>query len=213
VKALQAIEKAHVVIAVLDGSEGVTEQDVSLLGLICERGRALVVVTNKWDGLAPEQRKKVRDDLERRLPFLDFAERITVSALHGTAVGDLLPAVERAYKAAMADLSTTALTRELEAAVMEHPPPMVRGRRIRLRYAHQGGRNPPVIVIHGNQTEKLPEAYRRYLVNRFRKAFKLRGTPVRLSFKTSDNPYKGRRNKLTPRQERKRTRLMKRVKK
>ena len=213
VKALQAIEKAHVVIAVLDGSEGVTEQDVSLLGLICERGRALVVVTNKWDGLAPEQRKKVREDLERRLPFLDFAERITVSALHGTAVGDLLPAVERAYKAAMADLSTTALTRELEAAVMEHPPPMVRGRRIRLRYAHQGGRNPPVIVIHGNQTEKLPEAYRRYLVNRFRKAFKLRGTPVRLSFKTSDNPYKGRRNKLTPRQERKRARLMKRVKK
>jgi GTP-binding protein len=213
VKALQAIEKAHVVIAVLDAREGVTEQDVSLLGLICERGRALVVVTNKWDGLAPEQRKKVRDDLERRLPFLDFAERITVSALHGTAVGDLLPAVERAYKAAMADLSTTELTRELEAAVMEHPPPLVRGRRIRLRYAHQGGRNPPVIVIHGNQTERLPEAYRRYLVNRFRKAFKLRGTPVRLSFKTGDNPYKGRRNKLTPRQERKRARLMKRVKK
>jgi GTP-binding protein len=213
VKALQAIEKAHVVVAVLDAREGVTEQDVSLLGLVCERGRALVVVTNKWDGLPPEQRKKVRDDLERRLPFLDFAERITVSALHGTAVGDLLPAVERAYKAAMADLSTTELTRELEAAVMEHPPPLVRGRRIRLRYAHQGGRNPPVIVIHGNQTDRLPEAYRRYLINRFRKAFKLRGTPVRLSFKTGDNPYKGRRNKLTPRQERKRARLMKRVKK
>jgi GTP-binding protein len=213
VKALQAIEKAHVVVAVLDGREGVTEQDVSLLGLVLERGRALVVVTNKWDGLSPEQRKKVREDLERRLPFLDFAERITISALHGTGVGELLPAAERAYKAAMADLSTTQLTRELEAAVMEHPPPMVRGRRIRLRYAHQGGRNPPVIVIHGNQTEQLPEAYRRYLVNRFRKAFKLKGTPVRLSFKTSDNPYKGRRNKLTPRQERKRARLMKRVKK
>ena len=213
VKALQAIEKAHVVIALLDAQEGLTEQDVSLLGLVCERGRALVVVTNKWDGLPPEQRKKMRDDLDRRLPFLDFAERITISALHGTAVGDLLPAVERAYKAAMADLSTTELTRELEAAVMEHPPPLVRGRRIRLRYAHQGGRNPPVIVIHGNQTERLPEAYRRYLVNRFRKAFKLRGTPVRLTFKTSDNPYKGRRNKLTPRQERKRARLMKRVKK
>lgn len=213
VKALQAIETAHVVIAVIDARDGLTEQDVSLLGLVCERGRALVIVTNKWDGLSPEQRKKVRDDLERRLPFLDFAERITISALHGTAVGDLLPAVERAYKAAMADLSTTALTRELEAAVMEHPPPLVRGRRIRLRYAHQGGRNPPVIVIHGNQTERLPEAYRRYLVNRFRKAFKLRGTPVRLAFKTGDNPYKGRRNKLTPRQERKRARLMKRVKK
>ena len=213
VKALQAIEKAHVVIAVIDAREGVTEQDVSLLGLILERGRALVVVTNKWDGLAPEQRKKVRDDLERRLPFLDFAERITISALHGTAVGDLLPAVERAYKAATADLATTALTRELEAAVMEHPPPLVRGRRIRLRYAHQGGRNPPVIVIHGNQTEKLPEAYRRYLVNRFRKVFKLKGTPVRLAFRTGDNPFKGRRNKLTPRQERKRARLMKRARK
>ncbi len=213
VKALQAIEKAHVVIAVLDAQEGVTEQDVSLLGLVLERGRALVVVTNKWDGLSAEQRKRVREDLDRRLPFLDFAERMTISALHGTAVGDLLPAVERAYKAAIRDLSTTELTRELEAAVMEHSPPMVRGRRIRLRYAHQGGRNPPVIVIHGNQTDRLPESYRRYLVNRFRKAFKLKGTPVRLSFKTSDNPYKGKRNKLTPRQERKRARLMKRVKK
>ena len=213
VKALQAIEQAQVVIAVLDAQEGVTEQDVSLLGLVLERGRALVIVTNKWDGLPADQRKKVRDDLERRLPFLDFAERITVSALHGTAVGDLLPAVERAYSAAMRDLSTTELTRELEAAVMEHAPPMIRGRRIRLRYAHQGGRNPPVIVVHGNQTEKLPETYRRYLVNRFRKAFKLKGTPVRMAFKTSDNPYKGRRNKLTPRQERKRKRLMQRVKK
>jgi len=213
VKALQAIEKAHVVIAVLDAQEGVTEQDVSLLGLVMERGRAMVVVTNKWDGQTPEQRKKVRDDLERRLPFLDFAERITISALHGTAVGDLLPAVERAYSAATRDLSTTELTRELEAAVMAHPTPLVRGRRVKLRYAHQGGRNPPVIVIHGNQTEKIPEAYRRYLINRFRKAFKLKGTPVRLAFKTGKNPYEGKRNKLTPRQERKRSRLMKRVKK
>ncbi len=213
VKALQAIERAQVVIAVLDAQEGVTEQDVSLLGLVMERGRALVVVTNKWDGLPADQRKQVRDDLERRLPFLDFAERITISALHGTAVGDLLPAVERAFSAATRDLSTTELTRELESAVMAHSPPLVRGRRIRLRYAHQGGRNPPVIVIHGNQTNKLPETYRRYLINRFRKAFKLKGTPVRLAFKTSDNPYKDKRNKLTPRQERKRKRLMKRVKK
>ncbi len=213
VKALQAIERAEVVIAVLDAQEGVTEQDVSLLGLVLERGRALVVVTNKWDGLEADKRKKVRDDLERRLPFLDFAERITISALHGTAVGDLLPAVERAHKAAFRDMSTTELSQELEAAVMAHPPPLVRGRRIKLRYAHQGGRNPPVIVIHGNQTDRLPEAYRRYLINRFRKAFKLKGTPVRLSFKTSDNPYKGRRNKLTPRQERKRKRLMKKVRK
>ncbi len=213
VKALQAIERAHVVIAVLDAHEGITEQDVSLLGLVLERGRALVVVTNKWDGLSAADRKHVRDELDRRLPFLDFAERITISALHGTAVGDLLPAVERAYRAATRDLSTTELTRELEAAVTAHPPPLVRGRRIRLRYAHQGGRNPPVIVIHGNQTERVPEAYRRYLINRFRKAFKLRGTPVRLTLKSSENPFKGRRNKLTPRQERRRKRLMKRVKK
>jgi GTP-binding protein len=213
IKALKAIEETQVVIAVLDAHEGITEQDVSLLGLVLERGRALVVVTNKWDGLSAYERKRIRDELDRRLPFLNFAERITISALHGTAVGDLLPAVERAYRAATRDLSTTELTRELESAVMEHAPPMVRGRRIRLRYAHQGGRNPPVIVIHGNQTEKLPEAYRRYLINRFRKVFKLKGTPVRLSFKTSDNPFKGRRNKLTPRQEHSRKRLMKRVKK
>jgi GTP-binding protein len=212
VKALQAIERAEVVIAVLDAQEGVTEQDVSLLGLVLERGRSLVVVVNKWDGLSASQRKHVRDELDRRLPFLDFAERLSVSALHGTAVGDLLPAVERAFKAAIADLSTAELTRELEAAVAAHPPPIVRGRRIRLRYAHQGGRNPPVIVIHGNQTERVPESYRRYLINRYRKAFKLKGTPVRLAFKSSDNPYKGKRNKLTPRQERKRGRLMKRVK-
>jgi GTP-binding protein len=213
IKALQAIDRAEVVISVLDAQEGVTEQDVSLLGLVLERGRSLVVVTNKWDGLSAEKRKHVRDELDRRLPFLDFAERITISALHGTAVGDVLPAVERAFKAAVIDMSTTELTRELEAAVTAHPPPLVRGRRIRLRYAHQGGRNPPVIVIHGNQTDKVPEAYRRYLINRFRKAFKLKGTPVRLAFKSGKNPYAGKRNKLTPRQEQKRKRLMKHVKK
>jgi GTP-binding protein len=168
---------------------------------------------NKWDGLQSEARKKVRDDLERRLPFLDFAERITISALYGTAVGDLLPAVERAYAAAMRGMSTTELTRELKSAIMAHPTPLVRGRRVKLRYAHQGGRNPPVIVIHGNQTERLPDSYRRYLINRFRKAFKLTGTPVRLSFKKGKNPYAGRRNTLTPRQERKRKRLIKRDKK
>ncbi|MDH5621490.1 MAG: ribosome biogenesis GTPase Der [Gammaproteobacteria bacterium] len=213
VKALQAIEQAEVVIAVLDAQEGVTEQDVSLLGLVMERGRALVVVTNKWDGLSADHRKKVREDLERRLPFLDFAERITISALHGTAVGDLLPAAVRAYNAAMRDMSTTELTNELQAAIITHSPPIVRGRRIKLRYAHQGGRNPPVIVIHGNQTDALPESFRRYLINRFRKAFKLKGTPVRLVFKKGENPYEGRRNTLTPRQQRSRKRLLKRARK
>ena len=213
VKALQAMERAQVVIPVLDASEGVTDQDVSLIGLAVERGRALVVVANKWDGLSNDQRRHLKEDLDRKLPFLDFAERMTISALHGTAVGDLLPAVARAYRAATRDMSTTELTNELEQALAAHAPPMVRGRRIRLRYAHQGGRNPPVIVIHGNQTERLPDAYRRYLINRFRKAFRLKGTPVRLVFKTSDNPFKGKRNKLTPRQERSRQRLMRKVKK
>lgn len=212
IKALQAMERSQVVLAVLDAQEGVTEQDVSLMGLAVERGRAMVVVTNKWDGLDRDKRRHVKEQLERRLPFLDFAEQHTISALHGTAVGDLLPAARRAYTAATRDLATSSLTRELENAVVAHAPPLVRGRRIKLRHAHQGGRNPPVIVIHGNQTERLPDAYRRYLANRFRKIFHLQGTPVRMVFKTSDNPYKGRRNKLTPRQQRKRERLMKHVK-
>ena len=208
IKALQAMEESQVVIGVLDAREGVTEQDVSLLGLIVERGRALVVAVNKWDGLAPEQRRQVQVDLERKLPFLDFAEQLHISALHGTGVGDLLPAAERAFRAATRELPTRELTRELEEAVRAHEPPLVRGRRIRLRYAHQGGRNPPVIVIHGKQTESLPDAYRRYLANRFRKAFRLQGTPVRLVFRTGENPFKGRRNKLTPRQQRRRKRLI-----
>jgi GTP-binding protein len=212
IKALQAMERAQVVIAVLDAQEGVTDQDVSLMGLVVERGRALVVVANKWDGLGDTQKRQVKAQLDRKLPFLEFAKQVTISALHGTAVGDLLPEAEKAYRAATRDMSTTELTNQLELAVEAHAPPLVRGRRIRLRYAHQGGRNPPVVVIHGNQTERLPEAYKRYLVNRFRKAFRLKGTPVRLTFKSSDNPFKGRRNKLTPRQEHKRKRMMKHVK-
>ena len=213
IKSLQAIEKSNVVFAVMDAKEGITEQDISLMGLIVQRGRALVVIINKWDGLTGEQRKYVKDQIDRRLPFLDFAEQHTISALHGTGVGDLLMASQRAYQAATRDLSTNNLTSELEAALIEHAPPLVKGRRIRLRYAHQGGRNPPTIVIHGNQTERLPLTYKRYLTKRFRKKFRLKGTPVRLIFKTGDNPFKGRRNKLTPRQDRKRKRLMSFVKK
>ncbi len=213
IKALQAMERSNVVLAVLDAQEGVTEQDVSLMGLAVERGRAMVVVTNKWDGLDRDHRRHVTEALERRLPFLDFAEQHTISALHGTGVGDLLPAARRAYKAATRDMATKRLTEELEKAVVAHSPPLAQGRRIKLSYAHQGGRNPPVIVIHGNQTERLPDSYRRYLANRFRKVFRLKGTPVRMVFKTSKNPFKGRRNKLTPRQQRKRERLMKHVKK
>jgi len=212
IKALQAMEQANVVLLVLDAHEGVTEQDASLAGHVLESGRALVVVVNKWDGLDADRRERVKAELERKLPFLSFAEVKFVSALHGTGVGHLMEAVDAAYRAATADLRTPELTRVLEEAVQEHQPPLVRGRRIKLRYAHQGGRNPPIIVIHGNQTESVPAAYQRYLVNRFRQAFNLWGTPVRIEFRTAENPYKGRRNKLTQRQRQKRRRLMKHVK-
>jgi len=213
IKTLQAIDAAHVVILVLDAQLGVGEQDASLAGYIAEKGRALVVAINKWDGLESHARRQVNEQLERKLPFLGFAKTCFISALHGTGVGELFPQVNKAYAAAMRELPTPELTRILEQAVQEHQPPLVHGRRIKLRYAHQGGRNPPVIVIHGNQTERVPDTYRRYLVNAFRSAMKLTGTPVRIEFKTGSNPYKGRRNKLTPRQLQRKTRLMRHVKK
>ena len=212
IKTLQAMEQANVVLLVLDAHEGITEQDASLAGHVLDSGRALVVVINKWDGLEKDERERVKSELERKLPFLSFAEMKFVSALHGTGVGHLMEAVDAAYAAATRDLKTAELTRVLEEAVMEHQPPLVRGRRIKLRYAHQGGRNPPLIVIHGNQTESVPAAYQRYLANRFRQAFHLWGTPVRIEFRTTANPYKGRRNKLNVRQQQKRRRLMKHVK-
>ncbi len=212
IKALQAMEVAHVTVLVLDARAGIGDQDATLAGLAAEAGRALVVAVNKWDGLSPEQRDRVRADIERKLPFLGFAELHFISALHGTGVGDLFDAVKRAYRSATVDLSTSELTRLLEQAVTEHQPPLVRGRRIKLRYAHQGGQNPPLIVIHGNQTERVPDAYRRYLVNFFRQRLKLVGTPVRVEFRSGENPYEGKRNRLTPRQMRKRKRLVRHVK-
>jgi GTP-binding protein len=209
IKALQAMEAANVVFLVLDAHDGVTEQDASLAGHVVESGRALVVVINKWDGLDPEQRERIKADLQRKLPFLDFADWRFVSALHGSGVGHLLEAADHAYRTAMIDLKTPELTRVLEQAVTEHQPPLVKGRRIKLRYAHQGGKNPPIVIIHGNQTESVPPAYQRYLVNRFRKAFDLHGTPLRIEFRSGDNPYAGKRNVLTERQIRKRKRLKK----
>ena len=198
IKTLQAIDGAQVVIVLLDAREGVADQDASLLGLALDRGRALVIAVNKWDGLEHDQRNNVRRLIDLKLPFLDFAQLHFISALHGSGVGELLGSVNRAYAAANRELSTPELTRVLEAAVVQHQPPLVRGRRIRLRYAHQGGRNPPVIVIHGNQTEEVPDAYRRYLEGVFRKAFDLYGTPVRIEFRTGKNPYSEHRKKLTP---------------
>ena len=212
VKALQAIDEAHVVIGVLDVHETVADQDATLLGHVAERGRALLLAVNKWDHIPADQRDHMRNQLELKLPFLDFAQRHFISALHGTGVGDLLSQARRAARAALKDLSTPELTRVLEAALQAHQPPLVRGRRIKLRYAHQGGKNPPVIIIHGNQVLHVPEAYRRYLVNTFREAFKLHGTPVRVEFRSDSNPFAGRRNELTARQISKRRRLMRHAK-
>ena len=209
IKTLQAVAEANVVVLVLDAREGIGEQDATLAGYIAEKGRALVIAVNKWDGLDPHARDRVRDQLDRKLPFLGFASLHFISALHGSGVGDLFPDIEAAYASAMREFPTPELTRILEQAVQEHQPPLIRGRRIKLRYAHQGGRNPPLVVIHGNQTERVPEAYRRYLVNSFREALRLVGTPVRIEFRTGSNPFKGRKNKLTQRQIGRKRRLKK----
>ncbi|MCX7055703.1 MAG: ribosome biogenesis GTPase Der [Proteobacteria bacterium] len=209
IKAMQAIDEAHVVIGVLDGHETIADQDATLLGHVAERGRALLLAVNKWDHIPESQRDHIRNQLELKLPFLDFAQRHFISALHGTGVGNLLAEANRAAKAAFKELPTPELTRVLEAAIEAHQPPLVRGRRIKLRYAHQGGRNPPVIIVHGNQVLQVPEAYRRYLVNTYREAFRLQGTPVRVEFRQDANPFAGRRNELTERQVKKRRRLIK----
>ena len=207
VKSLQAVEESDAVIVLLDAREGVTEQDVSLIGLILERGRALALGINKWDGLPESDRADIRRELDRRLPFLDFVAEHFISAKHGSHIHDLLRSAAKAADAAVRDLPTPRLNDVLRAAVQAHPPPIVRRTRAKLSYAHQGGKRPPVVVVHGNQTDRLPGAYRRYLVNCFRKAFKLRGTPLRLELRTSENPFAGRRNRLTPRQQRHRARV------
>lgn len=213
IKTLQAIEHAHVVIVVLDAQHGISDQDAGLLGFVLEAGRALVIAVNKWDGLPLDQRSRVKQELERKLPFVEFAKVHYISALRGTRVVELFASVQRAYASAGKQFPTPQLTRILEQALAEHQPPLVHGRRIKLRYAHQGGHYPPIIIIHGNQTEAVPETYRRYLSNTFRDALQLEGTPLRIEFKAGENPYKGRKNVLSPRQAEKRRRLLRHVKK
>jgi GTPase len=188
-KTLQAIAEAHVVILVLDAHEGITEQDASVLGIALERGRALIIAVNKWDGIATDQREQVERQLALKLDFVPFAPVHYISARHGSGVGELMQAAVRAYEAAMRTLPTRELTRTLEHALTVHQPPLVRGRRIKLRYAHQGGRNPPRIVIHGNQTTAVPAAYTRYLANVFRKTYDLFATPVLIEYRTDANPF------------------------
>jgi len=213
IKSLQAIEKAHVVIYLVDASEGITDQDAHLLGLVLEAGRALIIGLNKWDGLSTEQKETVKRHLDVKLSFLDFAEKHPISALHGSGVGKLFDMVGKLYESSMLDMSTPTLTRIIKEATDAHQPPLVNGRRIKLKYAHQGGRNPPVVVIHGVQTDALPGSYKRYLVNYFRDKLKLAGTPIRLEFKSPVNPFHGQKSKLTDWQVEKRKRLLSRVKK
>ncbi|MDG6774083.1 ribosome biogenesis GTPase Der [Thiomicrorhabdus sp. ZW0627] len=203
VKAIEAMEDSHVVILVIDGSEGLTDQDLTLLGLAIESGRGLVLAVNKWDNLDSDQRQKVRHELSFRLQFADYAKQHLISALHGTGVGDLFKTVKSVYQASMKRVSTSDLNRVLEQAVLEHQPPLIAGRRVKLRYAHLGGLNPPRVIVHGTQVDKLPQAYTKYLTNVFRKAFKWIGTPVTVEYKVTSNPFEGRKNKLSDRIKRK----------
>lgn len=197
IKALEAIENAHVVVLVIDAHDGLTDQDMTLLGFAVNSGRALVIAVNKWDGLEVEQRDYNRKLLQRRLSFVNFAAQHYISALHGTGVGEMMASVDQAYASAFKEFNTRHLTDLLEEAVFKHNPPMHNRRRIKMRYAHQGGKNPPIIVIHGNKTEHLPDAYKRYLMSFFIEKLKLKGTPVRIELKSGDNPYatKARRSK------------------
>lgn len=213
IKTLEALNDANVVVLMIDAREGIVDQDLHLLSHVLEAGRALVIAVNKWDGTDQETKQYIRSELDRRLTFIDFADIHFISALHGSGVGKLYDSIHQAYDSAMMKVSTSRLNAILEKALFEHQLPLVRGRRIKLRYAHQGGNNPPVIVIHGNQTEAVPESYRRYLMHRFIDALKLKGTPLRLELRTSDNPFKGRKNKLTNRQVASRRRMMDHVRK
>ncbi|MGH8715854.1 MAG: ribosome biogenesis GTPase Der, partial [Burkholderiales bacterium] len=192
IKAMQAVEDANVVVLVLDAQSDISEQDAHIAGFILEAGRALVLAVNKWDGLSVEQREKIKYDMARKLRFLDFAKVHYISALEGKGVGALLKSVDAAYRAAMAKLPTPKLTRALQSAIIKQQPPRAGLIRPKLRYAHQGGMNPPLIVIHGNALNKVPESYRRYLEGALRKVFKLQGTPLKVQFKHGRNPYAGK---------------------
>ena len=209
VKSLQAMNDAHVVILVVDAREGIVDQDLHLLKYCLDVGRALVIAVNKWDGMTPDQRDTVKQTLGRRLNFIDWADIHFISALHGTGVGHLQQSVKVAFASATIKPASNALTQLLEAAVMAHQPPLVKGRRIKLRYAHLGGSCPPRIVIHGNQTSEVPGAYTKYLQNYFIAQLKLKGTPIFIEYRTGSNPFEGKKNNLTPRQQRKRQRMMK----
>ena len=208
IKTLQALDGAHVAVVMLDASEGVTDQDATVLGHALEAGRALVVAVNKWDGLDNYQRERTKSELDRKLTFVPYAVRLFISAKHGSGLGELVTAIVRAHRSATSEFSAHELTEALQAATAAYQPPLVQGRVTKLRYAHMGGKSPPRIVIHGNRVSMLAESYKRYLENFFRKRFKLVGTPIRMNFRDGENPFEGKPNVLTERQQKKRKRLV-----
>jgi len=209
IKALQAIDRAHVIILMLDASEGITDQDATLLGHILQQGRALVIAMNKWDGMDEYDRKQMLSEMDRRLQYVTWARQIRLSALHGSGLKELIKAVREAWRSATMNMPTPELTRVLQKAWEAHQPPMSQGRSSRLRFAHSGGSLPPRIIIHGNRTDAIPPSYKRYLENVYIKHFKLRGTPLQINFRSGENPYKDKKNILTQRQLAKRARLKK----
>lgn len=196
IKTLQAIQDCNVCILVLDARTGIVEQDLHMLSFVLNSGRALVLAVNKWDGMTADDKERIKDEIDRRFNFLTFADIHFISALHGTGVGHLYESVDAAYESAMAKWQTNLLTRILEDAVASHQPAIVRGRRPKLRYAHQGGSNPPIIVVHGNMTNDLTDDYRRYLTNTFRRVLDIKGTPVRFEFRSGENPFSEKKKEI-----------------
>ena len=213
IKTLQSIAAANVAVVLLDAHEGVSEQDATLIGHVLDEGRALVIAVNKWDGLSTYEREQCRVSLGRKLDFVGYARVVTISALHGSGIAELMKAIDRAHASATREFGTAELTRALEKAYTSYQPPMVRGHAPKLRFAHPGGTNPPGIIIHGSRTRHVAEGYRRYLENFFRKRFRLEGTPIRIEFRESENPFAGRKNELTEGQKRKRQRMIRKAKK
>lgn len=213
VKTLRAIEDSNVVVLVIDARSGICDQDLSLLKFILDAGKSIIITINKWDGLTKERKKEIKKEIDLKLGFVEYAILHNISALYGTGVGDVLDLVQMAYNCATKKHSTNKLTQILQELTQKLAPPMSHGGRIKLRFAHAGGHNPPIIVIHGNQTDKIPDSYKRYLTNGFRKILKIKGSPVQIVFKSGENPFKGRANVLTPRQMKKRKRLLTHVKK
>lgn len=212
IKTLQSIAQAQVAVVMIDARENLADQDLTLIGHVLEEGKALVIAVNKWDDMPAYDREQCRRMLDRRLGFVDWAKPVFLSALHGSGLRELMRAIDHAHAAAMREMTSSQLTRTLEKAYASYQPPLVRGHAPKLRYAHPGGHNPPTIVIHGTRTKHIAPAYRRYLENTFRKRYRLQGTPVRIEFRDSDNPYAGRRNELTDSQKRKRKRMIRNAK-